>query len=122
MINPMVVEGQIRGGVAHGIGDSLYEELVYDDTGQLLTGSYMDYLLPTASEVPRIEVAHLETPSPFVPGGMKGAGEGGTIPVAAAIAAAIEDAFSNYGVRITELPINPEKLWRLIKGNRTGLH
>jgi 2-furoyl-CoA dehydrogenase large subunit len=121
MINPMVVEGQIKGGVVHGIGDSLYEEIVYDDSGQLLTGSYMDYLLPTASEVPRIEIAHLETPSPFIPGGMKGAGEGGTIPVPAAIAAAIEDAFSNYGVRITELPINPKKLWHLIKGNRSGL-
>jgi carbon-monoxide dehydrogenase large subunit len=122
MINPMVVDGQIQGGVAHGIGDSLYEEVVYDDSGQLLTGSYMDYLLPTASEVPGVEIAHLETPSPFIPGGMKGAGEGGTIPVAATLAAAIEDAFSNYGIRITELPINPGKLRCLIKGKKPDPH
>jgi len=82
----------------------------------------MDYLLPTASEVPGVEIAHLETPSPFIPGGMKGAGEGGTIPVAATLAAAIEDAFSNYGIRITELPINPGKLRCLIKGKKPDPH
>ncbi|MEK6588594.1 MAG: xanthine dehydrogenase family protein molybdopterin-binding subunit, partial [Chloroflexota bacterium] len=92
VINPMILEGQVHGGVAQGIGNAFYEQLVYDENGQLLTGSFMDYLLPTALDVPRIEVGHEETPSPLNPLGTKGAGEAGAIPVGALFAQALEDA------------------------------
>lgn len=92
LVNPMVVEGQIHGGVAQGIGGALYEQLAYDDQGQLLTASFMDFLMPYATEVPDVRIDHLETPSPLNPLGLKGAGEAGVIPVAAAVAAALEDA------------------------------
>lgn len=124
MINPMIVEGQIRGGAAQGIGNALYEDLVYGEDGQLLTGSLMDYMVPTAVEVPTIEIAHLETPSPLTPGGVKGMGEGGAIAPPGAIANAVADALSPFGVKITELPITPERLWRQIqqgsKKNKTS--
>ncbi|RAI44683.1 hypothetical protein CH341_07995 [Rhodoplanes roseus] len=110
LLNPTLVEGQIRGGVAHGIGQALYEWMRYDDTGQPTTTTYADYLLPGAAEVPRIEIAHLESPSPQNPLGVKGAGESGTIPAAAAIAAAVEDALAPFGVRVTQLPITPRRL------------
>jgi carbon-monoxide dehydrogenase large subunit len=115
MINPMIVEGQIRGGTAQGIGNALYEDLVYDEDGQLLTGSLMTYLIPTSMETPRIEIAHLETPSPTTPGGVKGMGEGGAIAPAAAIANAVADALSSFNVIINELPITPERVWRMIQ-------
>jgi CO/xanthine dehydrogenase Mo-binding subunit len=89
LVNPMVVEGQIHGGVAQGIGGTLYERLIYDSEGQLLTGSFMDFLMPYATEIPEIRIGHLETPSPLNPLGIKGAGEAGVIPVAAAIAGAV---------------------------------
>ena len=92
MINPLLVEGQIHGGVAHGIGNAFYEQLVYDEQGQLLTASFMDYLLPTATDVPHIDVGHRETPSPFNPIGVKGVGEAGCIPSGAVFAQAVEDA------------------------------
>jgi aerobic carbon-monoxide dehydrogenase large subunit len=92
LVNPMVVEGQIHGGVAQGVGGALYERLVYDEDGQLLTASFMDFLIPYATEVPEIRISHLQTPSPLNPLGVKGAGEAGVIPVEAAIAAAVEDA------------------------------
>ena len=91
MINPLIVDGQIHGGVAHGIGNAFYEQLVYDENGQLLTASFMDYLLPTALDVPDIEVGHVETPSPLNPLGIKGVGEAGAIPVGALYAQAIEE-------------------------------
>ena len=92
LINPMIVEGQVHGGVAQGVGGALYERMVYDEHGQLLNASFMDFLMPYATEVPTIEIDHLETPSPLNPLGIKGAGEAGVIPGAAVIAAAIEDA------------------------------
>ncbi len=92
MINPMVVEGQIHGGIAHGIGNALIEEIVYDGAGQLVSGTLMDYALPRATDVPRLEVHHVITPSPLNPLGVKGAGEGGTLPAPAAIANAVADA------------------------------
>ncbi len=92
LINPMIVEGQVHGGVAQGVGGALYERMVYDENGQLLNASFMDFLMPYASEVPHIEIDHLETPSPLNPLGIKGAGEAGVIPSAAVFAAAIEDA------------------------------
>jgi aerobic carbon-monoxide dehydrogenase large subunit len=110
MVNPMIVEGQVHGGVAQGVGGALYERMAYDESGQLLNASFMDFLMPYASEVPHIETDHLETPSPLNPLGLKGAGEAGTIPVSAVIASAIEDA---EGFPIRSMPISPAELWQL---------
>jgi CO/xanthine dehydrogenase Mo-binding subunit len=110
LINPLIVEGQVHGGVAHGISDTLFEDLQWDASGQLLTTSYMDYLLPTACDVPWITVDHVETPTPLNPLGVKGAGEGGTIGSPSAIAGAVEDALEPLGVRVREVPIIPSKL------------
>jgi CO/xanthine dehydrogenase Mo-binding subunit len=110
LINPRVVAGQIHGGVAQGVGGALYERIVYDGDGQLLNASYMDFLIPYASEVPVVEIDHLETPSPLNPLGVKGAGEAGVIPGAAVLASAIEDA---EGIRIHRMPISPAELWEL---------
>lgn len=116
VINPMIVEGQVHGGVAQGIGGALLEELVYDDNGQLLTTTFMDYLLPTANEVPFIETGHLETPSPLNPYGMKGVGEGGLTGSAAAVVNAVADALAPLGVKITDHgPFSPARVLKLIK-------
>ncbi|MBI2216171.1 MAG: xanthine dehydrogenase family protein [Candidatus Rokubacteria bacterium] len=115
MINPLIVDGQVHGGVAQGIGAALLEEIVYDEGGQLLTGTLMDYLVPTASEIPHMEVHHLETPSPTALGGFRGMGEGGTIGAPAAIANAVTDALVPLSVEIDELPITPERIYRLVK-------
>jgi carbon-monoxide dehydrogenase large subunit len=112
IINPLLVEGQIHGGVAHGIGNAFYEQLVYDEHGQLMNASFMDYLLPTATDVPPIETAHRETPSPFNPVGLKGVGEAGCIPTGAAFAQAVEDAL---GIEILEIPLSPDRLFTLIQ-------
>ncbi|GAA2886595.1 xanthine dehydrogenase family protein molybdopterin-binding subunit [Streptosporangium fragile] len=110
LINPMIVEGQIHGGVAQGVGGALYERMVYDGHGQLLNASFMDFLMPYATEVPAIETAHLQTPSPLNPLGIKGAGEAGVIPVSAVIASAVEDA---EGIAIDRMPISPSELFDL---------
>jgi aerobic carbon-monoxide dehydrogenase large subunit len=110
LINPMVVEGQIEGGVAQGIGGAFYERLAYDIDGQLRNASFMEFLMPYATEIPAIEIDHIETPSPLNPLGIKGAGEAGVIPVGAVLAAAIEEAL---GVPITEMPLSPLKLYEL---------
>jgi aerobic carbon-monoxide dehydrogenase large subunit len=115
IINPMLVEGQIHGGVAHGIGNAFYEQLVYDEQGQLLNASFMDYLLPTATDVPPIETAHRETRSPFNPVGLKGVGEAGCIPTGALFAQAVEDALAGSGVEIREIPLSPNRLFELIE-------
>jgi len=115
IINPMILDGQIRGGVAQGLGGTFYEKLVYDESGQLLTQTFMDYLLPTTMEVPEIEVDHLETPSPLNPLGVKGAGEAGVIPVPALMAQALDDALSELGIRITEMPLSPNRLLEMIR-------
>jgi CO/xanthine dehydrogenase Mo-binding subunit len=117
MINPMIVEGQVHGGVAQGVGGALYERMVYDESGQLLNASFMDFLMPYASEVPFIETDHLETPSPLNPLGIKGAGEAGCIPVSAVIASAIEDA---EGFPIRSMPISPVELWELRQRHERG--
>ena len=111
LINPMIVEGQIHGGVAQGVGGALYEVMQYDEHGQLLNASFMDFLMPYATEVPRIETAHLQTPSPLNPLGIKGAGEAGVIPGSACLASAIEDAL---GVRISAMPVSPSDLFELL--------
>jgi len=118
VINPMILEGQIQGGVAQGIGNAFYEELCFDENGQLLNASFMDYLLPTADTVPRIESDHVETPSPLNPLGIKGAGEAGAIPVGPLYAQAIEDALFDVDLVILEIPLSPGKLFELVEGVR----
>ncbi len=117
LINPLIVEGQVHGGVAQGVGGALYERMVYDESGQLLNASFMDFLMPYASEVPTIEIDHLETPSPLNPLGIKGAGEAGVIPSAAVFAAAIEDA---EGFVIRSMPISPSELFDLRRRHAAG--
>jgi carbon-monoxide dehydrogenase large subunit len=119
MINPSVVEGQIHGGTVQGIGGALYEELAYDTDGNPVSTTFMDYLLPTATEVPVIEVGHVETPSPG-PGGYKGVGEGGAIGSAPAVVNAVADALAPLGVRIERLPLTPASIVGLIDRQRQG--
>ena len=114
LINPVIVEGQIHGGVAQGVGGGLLEEMLYDKQGQLLTGTFMDYLVPTSMEVPAIETVHLEYPSPRNPLGIKGIGEGGAISPPAAIANAVEDALAPFGARVTKAPLGPSQVLALI--------
>ncbi len=114
LINPLLVDGQIRGGVVHGVGNALHEHMHFDSQAQPVTTNYADYLLPVATDFPPIEVIHLETPSPLNPIGVKGAGEGGTIPGTACVISAIEDALSPLGVRISEQPVSPQRLVELI--------
>lgn len=116
MINPLIVDGQVQGGIAQGLGGALLEEMVYNPEGQLLTRSFLDYLLPTAAEVPKIDIHHLQTRSTRNAEGFKGAGEGAIVPVAAAIASAIEDALGPDGTAITQLPITPDRLWQGLYG------
>jgi carbon-monoxide dehydrogenase large subunit len=115
LINPVIVAGQVQGGVAHGIGNAFYEQLVYDEGGQLMNASFMDYLLPTAMDVPRVEMAHRETTAPLNPLGLKGVGEAGCIPTGAAFAQAIEDALPHLALEIREIPLSPNRLWELLR-------
>ena len=114
VINPTVVEGQVHGGVAQGIGGSFYERFVYDSEAQPLASTFMDYLIPTSMEVPEIETIHVETPSTLNPLGIKGAGEAGVIPVAALMAGAVEDALRPFGVHVTDMPLSPSEIRALI--------
>jgi carbon-monoxide dehydrogenase large subunit len=120
MINPMIVEGQIRGGVAQGIAAALYERFVYDDEGQPVTSTLMDYLVPTATEIPPIEIIHLETPCEFTETGAKGVGEGGTMGAPAAVACAVADALAHLDVEIDHLPVTPDRLLAAIKESQEG--
>jgi carbon-monoxide dehydrogenase large subunit len=115
VVNPLLADGQIRGGVAQGIGGALYEELVYGDGGELLTASLLDYPVPRAAEIPSIDLDHLESPSPRNPLGVKGLGEGGAIPGPALLANAIEDALQPFGVVINQAPMTPARLHALIQ-------
>jgi carbon-monoxide dehydrogenase large subunit len=121
VINPMIVEGQIHGGVAQGIGNAFYEQLHFDDQGQLMNASFMDYLLPTATDVPPIETAHRETRSPFNPVGLKGVGEAGCIPTGALFAQAVDDALADIGVEVVGIPLSPNRLFELIEQAKAGL-
>jgi carbon-monoxide dehydrogenase large subunit len=116
VINPLLVDGQIHGGIVQAIGQALYEEVVYDEQGQLITGELMDYAIPRASQLPWFELDRTETPSPVNPLGVKGVGEAGTIGATPAIVNAIVDALSPYGVKHLDMPVRPEKVWRLING------
>ena len=120
IINPMIVEGQIYGGALHGLGGALLEELAYDGDGQLLTGTFMDYLVPTAGEAPEIEIAHVVSPSPLTTLGSKGLGESSSMTVPAVIANAVSDALAPLGIGITELPMTPTRLHRLIEAARAS--
>jgi aerobic carbon-monoxide dehydrogenase large subunit len=117
VINPLLVDGQVHGGIVQSIGQALFEEVVYDDQGQLITGELMDYALPKASQVPWFETDRTETPSPVNPLGIKGVGEAGTIGATPSIVNAIVDALSPYGVKHLDMPVRPEKIWRIIKDN-----
>jgi carbon-monoxide dehydrogenase large subunit len=115
MINPMLVEGQIRGGVVQGIGTALYEEIPYDEEGQPLAGTFADYLLPGAAEMPAIKIGHLHTPTPYTEYGMKGMGEGGAVAPPAAIANAVRDALKGIGAEVNETPLTPRRVLAAIK-------
>jgi aerobic carbon-monoxide dehydrogenase large subunit len=114
LVNPMIVEGQIVGGVVHGIGNALLERMIYDETAQPLTTSLAEYLLPMAPDLPAIQAANHVSPSPLNPLGVKGVGECGVIPAAAAIMSAIEDALRPFGVRVAETPLSPSRILELI--------
>ncbi len=118
LVNPRSLAGHIQGGTAQGIGTALHEEYVYDDDGQMLTASYMDYLIPTAHEVPELTMGHHETPSPYTPHGIKGGGEGGRMMAPAAINVAVNDALAPLGVRLTELPMTPDRILAAIRAAR----
>ncbi len=118
VINPMVVEGQVVGGVIHGVGNAFFERMLYDEQAQPVSTNFGEYLLPLATESPDVEVLHMTTPSPLNPLGLKGAGEGGTIPAIAALLSAVENALSPFGVRITEAPITPARIVALIDAAR----
>jgi carbon-monoxide dehydrogenase large subunit len=114
-INPMIVDGQLHGGIAQGIGQALWEEAIYGDDGQLLSGSLLDYALPRASWLPTFELDETFTPSPVNPLGVKGVGEAGAIASTAAVANAVVDALSAYGIRHLDMPFTPRKVWRALQ-------
>ena len=119
IINPLIVDGQVHGGVAQGLGQALWEQAVYDDQGQLMTGEFTDYAIARASYMPWIESSHTETPSPVNPLGVKGVGEAGTIGCSPAVVNSVVDALSTFGVRHIDMPLTPEKLWKLIQATQT---
>ena len=118
IIDHVIVDGQVIGGVAQGIGNALFEELIYTDNGELITGTLMDYLVPTAPDVPEIKTLHTETPSPFTPGGVKGVGEAGTVGAFTAVGNAVADALRPLGVEVTGPPVGPHRVWRMIQAAR----
>jgi 2-furoyl-CoA dehydrogenase large subunit len=120
IINPMIAEGQIHGGALHGLGGALCEEIRYDDAGQCITATFMDYAIPTAVDSPAIEIAHLCSPSPLTPLGSKGLGESSSMTVPAVIANAVSDALRPLGIGITELPMTRPRLWELMERARAG--
>ena len=115
VINPMIVDGQIHGGVVQGIGQALFEGAIYDDQGQLMNGSYMDYCMPRADDVPMIETDRTTTPCPHNPLGVKGAGEAGTIGSTAAVVNAVVDALKQFGVRDLQMPLTSQTVWQAMQ-------
>ncbi len=120
VINPLLVHGQVHGGIVQSLGQALFEEVVYDDQGQLVSGSLMDYAVPKAAQVPWFELDSTETPSPVNPLGVKGVGEAGSIGATPAIVAAVVDALAPYGVKHLDMPIKPENVWRIIAKKKAG--
>jgi carbon-monoxide dehydrogenase large subunit len=119
VINPLIVEGQVHGGLAQGIGQAMIEEVVYDEFGQLVTGSFMDYAMPRATDFPRFEMDRTVTPTPVNPMGAKGVGEAGTLGSTPCIVNAAVDALSEFGVKHIDMMLRPEKLWRIINGGQS---
>src|SRR5690606_33458598 len=117
VINPLIVEGQIHGGITQGVAQALWEAAVYDDNGQLVSGSLMDYALPRADLLPTFELDRTETPSPVNPLGVKGAGETGTIASTPAVVNAVVDALSPFGVKHLDMPLTPRKIWNVLQAN-----
>jgi carbon-monoxide dehydrogenase large subunit len=115
LVNPLIVEGQLHGGIVHGIGNALFEWMGFDENGQPITTTFADYLLPTSTEVPNLELLFQESPSPFNPLGVKGVGEGGTVPVAATVISAVENALAPFGVHVTQAPITPVRIVELLE-------
>ncbi|MFQ5849447.1 MAG: xanthine dehydrogenase family protein molybdopterin-binding subunit [Candidatus Binatia bacterium] len=120
MLNPLIVKGQHLGALVHGLGGALYEELIYDEDGQLLSSSFKDYFVPTAMEIPDMVLSHIVTPNPFTPGGFKGAGETGTVGPPAVLSNAVEDALRPLGVKIRRVPLSPAYLWSLVRQSRSA--
>jgi aerobic carbon-monoxide dehydrogenase large subunit len=120
VINPLLVDGQVQGGIVQGLGQALYEGVVYDENGQLLTGSLMDYALPRAADLPRLQLARTETPTPVNPLGIKGIGEAGTIGSTPAVVSAVVDALAPFGVTHIDMPLTPEKIWRMCQGRKVA--
>ena len=120
VVNPLLADGQVQGGIAQGLGQALYEEVVYDENGQLVTGSLMDYALPRAADLPRLKLAHTETPTPVNPLGIKGIGEAGTIGSTPAVANAVIDALTPFGVTHMDMPLTPQKIWRVCHGTKSA--
>jgi carbon-monoxide dehydrogenase large subunit len=118
VINPLIVDGQVHGGVVQGLGQALWEQAVYDEDGQLVTGELMDYAVPRATKIPWIESGHTETPTPVNPLGVKGVGEAGTIGCSPAVVNSVVDALSPFGVRHIDMPLTPEKIWKLVQGGQ----
>jgi aerobic carbon-monoxide dehydrogenase large subunit len=119
-INPMLIDGQVHGGVVHAIGQALYEQVVYDEDGQLVTGTFVDYALPTAAEVPSFETDRTETPSPTNGLGVKGIGEAGTIAASPAVTEAVVDALRPLGVEWMDMPLTPMRVWQAIQAAQNG--
>ena len=123
IINPMVVRGQVEGGVIHGVGNAFFERMLYDEGAQPTSTTFADYLLPLSTDSPNIDIVHTETPSPLNPLGLKGAGEAGTIPAIATLLSAVENALEPFGVTICEAPITPQRIVALLaeaKAKKTG--
>jgi carbon-monoxide dehydrogenase large subunit len=120
LVNPMIVDGQVRGGTAQGIGTCLYEAMPFDASGQPLAATLADYLLPSACEIPSIRVLHMETPSPYTSFGAKGIGEGGSVGPPAAIVSAVNDALRTLGVELHDLPLSPDRVLAAIEAARHG--
>jgi carbon-monoxide dehydrogenase large subunit len=118
LVNPLIVEGQIHGGLAQGVGQAMIEEVVYNEDGQLVTGSFMDYAMPRATDFPRFELNGTVTPTPVNPLGAKGVGEAGTLGSTPCVVAAAVDALSPFGVKHIDMMLRPEKLWRVIRGGQ----
>ena len=112
MINPLLADGQVHGGITQGLSQALFEGAEYDDNGQLVTGTLMDYVIPRAEDVPHFETSHTVTPSPVNPLGVKGIGEAGTIGSASALVNAVVDALSPFGITHLDMPLRPERLWK----------
>jgi carbon-monoxide dehydrogenase large subunit len=120
VINPLLVDGQIQGGIVQGLGQALFEEVIYDENGQLLTGSLMDYALPRAADVPRLHLTRTETPTPVNPLGIKGIGEAGTIGSTPAVVSAVIDALAPFGVTHIDMPLTSQKIWSLCQGKKAA--